>query len=131
MDITHLPKEQLRNGAVYRLLSRNLSIGVWVEASGGFIGIRQKFTDEFLFTEYLSRECGGKPDGFDTAYPIECVGQIPTEIPLREHLGVWCRRCGNPVVGAEYTRGSCGVCEKSDGVWRSNSQLFDLLKTFV
>ena len=38
-------------GRVYRLRSRNLKIGIY-DGDMGFIGIRTKFGNRFLFTEY-------------------------------------------------------------------------------
>ncbi len=37
---------------IYKLSSRNLSLGVFNKPSNGFIGIREKFGDLYLFTEY-------------------------------------------------------------------------------
>lgn len=40
------------HGAIYKLHSRNLSYGAYDKEAQGFIGIRQKFGDRYLFTEY-------------------------------------------------------------------------------
>ncbi len=68
---------------VYRLHSRNLSSGVFVEAREGFIGIREKFDSRYLFTEYHYDT--GAPYG--TAHPYEDLGEIPKEITATEDLG--------------------------------------------
>ena len=48
----NLPKpEDLITGRVYRLDCRNLSYGAW-NGKDGFIGIRTKFNDRFLDTEF-------------------------------------------------------------------------------
>lgn len=65
---------------IYRLGSRNLSLGVYNEASKGFIGIREKFEDLYLFTEY--HWDNGPP--FGTARPYEYVGTLPDDIEVRE-----------------------------------------------
>lgn len=47
-----LPKMgDLEPRRLYRIDSRNLHLGVW-DGKGGFIGIREKFGDHFLFIEY-------------------------------------------------------------------------------
>lgn len=47
-----IPMEQLVPGGVYRIRSRNLIVGVWWPEAKGFIGIRTKFGDRYLFTEF-------------------------------------------------------------------------------
>jgi hypothetical protein len=41
------------NRFAYRISSRNLSIGVFNLKTSGFIGIREKFGDQYLFTDCL------------------------------------------------------------------------------
>lgn len=67
---------------VYRLASRNLTCGVF-DGQLGFIGIREKFGDKYLFKEY--HWDGGPPYG--TARPYEILGSIPGDIALAESLG--------------------------------------------
>lgn len=62
-----------KHGYVYRLRSRNLSIGVYDEAEKGFIGIREKFRHKFLSTEYHWDT--GAPHG--TASPVEELEKLP------------------------------------------------------
>jgi hypothetical protein len=71
MDIL---KEWPRERGVYRLRSRNLTFGVYSKRSDGFTGIREKFGDRSLFTEYFRQ----------TAWPVEYLGQLPDEITLSE-----------------------------------------------
>lgn len=48
----HIPVGDCVNGGFYLIDSRNFSFGVYNEENKGFIGIREKFGDEYLFTEY-------------------------------------------------------------------------------
>jgi len=75
--------EKCKHGVLYRLRSRNLSLGVFDKTYGWFIGIREKFYDEFLDVEYHYDI--GPPHG--TAKPIEELDVIPSKISLDEYLG--------------------------------------------
>ena len=68
-------------GHLYRIDSRNLSLGVY-DGKEGFIGIRTKFRDRYLFTEYHHDQ--GAPHG--TVFPLEDLGPIPEEIPINESI---------------------------------------------
>lgn len=78
-----LPKpEDCIKGRVYKLHSRNLSYGVW-NGHEGFIGIRTKWYDRYLFTEYhydVSEMYGTVADAIDTGI------DVPPHIPIRERL---------------------------------------------
>lgn len=74
----------LIKGGIYEVRSRNLSLAVY-DGKGGFIGIREKFGDRYLFTEYLSRECGGEPTGCDTVRPLELVGEVPANVLVEKN----------------------------------------------
>ncbi len=70
-------------GRVYRLQSRNLAVGVF-NGTSGFIGIRTKFGNRYLATEYH----------WDTGAPFGTVSEavdmeidVPKDIALRELLG--------------------------------------------
>lgn len=80
METIPLSECVIRN--VYRLASRNLSCGVF-DGHLGFIGIREKFGDKYLFREY--HWDGGPPYG--TARPYEILGTIPGDVVLSESLG--------------------------------------------
>jgi hypothetical protein len=41
-----------KHGWLYRIASRNLRLGVFRKDRKGFVGIREKFGQEFLFVEY-------------------------------------------------------------------------------
>ena len=71
---------------VYRLQSRNLSVGVYRETdsgeygiSRGFTGIRTKFG-----ARYLDTEVWNEPPGNGTATPLEELGRVPDDIELTE-----------------------------------------------
>lgn len=80
---TLIPMDKLIKGRVYKIRSRNLSIGVW-DGEGGFIGIRTKFGDRYLFTEYHYDACST----FGTVCDTEDLGiNIPENILLKTSLG--------------------------------------------
>lgn len=72
--------EECEHGRLYKIKSRNLSLGVYDENAKGFIGIRTKFGSRFLFTEYHYDT--GAP--FGTAWPIEALDLVPSEIKIEE-----------------------------------------------
>lgn len=83
-----LRMEELEDRQVYRLQSRNLVVGVWNQETSGFIGIREKFGDEYLFTEYhwdFSTTYG-------TARPLEKIDGlvVPEEVALKESMDPLC-----------------------------------------
>ena len=74
-----IPIYKCKDGFVYRLDARNLKYGiwlkgkgVWVKAEGVFRGLRRKFGETFLDTEYHWDE--GPPHG--TAKPIEEIEEF-------------------------------------------------------
>lgn len=74
---------ECKKGYLYRLLSRNLRCGVF-DGAIGFIGIRTKFSDRFLFTEY-HWDVG--PANGGTARPMNEVCKLPDDILPVEDLG--------------------------------------------
>jgi len=62
--------------------SRNLSYGIYNEKTKGFIGIRNKFRQDYLFTEY--HYDNGPP--FGTVFPKKELGKIPDNLELKESL---------------------------------------------
>lgn len=70
-------------GRVYRLRARNLRIGVYV-GERGFVGIREKFAELRLDTEYHFGEPGNV---VGTAIPIEDLGPLPDGIVCALDLG--------------------------------------------
>ena len=79
-------------GHVYKIMSRNLGHGVY-DGLGGFIGIREKFGDRYLFTEYHWDK--GPPYG--TVHPETDLGPLPDAIPVAETLGYVDPATGRPV----------------------------------
>ena len=66
----------LTAGHLYRLRSRNLPYGVY-NGRHSFIGIREKFGELYLSTEYAGA----------TAVALEDLGPLPDGYELRERLG--------------------------------------------
>jgi len=73
---------------IYKLDSRNLAIGVY-DGDNGFIGIRTKFGDRYLFIEY-HWDYGGD---YATVKPLEKIGELPEEIECNEHDALYCDKC--------------------------------------
>jgi len=78
-----IPIEKCIPRRLYRIGCRNLIYGIWNPETKGFIGIREKFDDLFLFTEYH----------WDTGAPFGTVNRmrdtgidLPEEIELKEHF---------------------------------------------
>jgi len=69
-----IPANQCKFGYLYKIFSRNLRFGIFTGGDyGGFLGIREKFGYEYLFTEYhydLGGRCG-------TVSPKEEICQSP------------------------------------------------------
>ncbi len=80
--MTRIPFEELKHGGCYRIHSRNLILGIYNENAKGYIGIREKFGDEYLFTEYDWET--GPP--FGTVKPYEFIDMLPAEIPVAEDV---------------------------------------------
>lgn len=141
----YIPREKCREGYVYRIRSRNLDLGIFHRKPGlggfesGFIGIREKFGNLYLFTEYHHDD--GAP--FGTVYPESEVEKCPVE-DLCESFGPICFKCrgtvdfvknGNHGPGTgdwEHAGDPPPGCEKvitSSGRWGSlpNKALFDYL----
>lgn len=127
-------KDELAKGGVYKLQSRNLTVGVY-DGNEGFIGIREKFGDEYLFTEYLCREQGGTKIPLDTVRVLGQIGRVSEFNPLCEYYGLVCKNCGK---GAwkdeggtyptnEHCGGGCPDGARSVYV-TMNQLLFDVLR---
>jgi len=72
-----IPPGQLRRRGAYRIRSRNLEYGIF--DGHGFIGIRTKFGDRYLDTEWLAT-----PDNFGTAVALQLVEMLPKPIACAE-----------------------------------------------
>ena len=126
-----IPRAELTHRQPYRLSSRNLSFGVWDAEVGCFIGIRRKFDDEYLSTEYLYEDL---PDNHGTAAALEAVDEVvPPTIAMDTWIGrvdgLQCRTLTLGSLGNYYYRDTClpipdGI--KVITVW--NESLMELLK---
>lgn len=98
-----IPLAQCEHGRLYRIHSRNLSLGVFNNQTNGFVGIREKLGNLYLFTEYHWDT--GEPHG--TASPKEALEVCPVD-DLREVIGTICQTCRKPLhhVQAENIEGS-------------------------
>jgi hypothetical protein len=74
-----LALDQCIKGHIYEVHSRNLHITVY-DGKDGFIGIRQKFDDRYLFTEYHWDKGG-------TVKVLKEIGVLPPDIEARDDLG--------------------------------------------
>lgn len=104
MTTTRIPLSECKHGYLYKIFSRNLRLGVFDSGDNGFIGIREKFGREYLFTEYHWDI--GPP--FGTVSPKEELEKCPDNIKILED-------CELP---DEY----------GDMVWYYNISLFNYLK---
>lgn len=120
-----------KHGYTYRIRSRNLAVGVFNTATKGFVGIREKFGDEFLFTEFHYDT--GAPHG--TVSPEAEIEKCPVE-DLRESYETVCSVCDKRVAfvknvpedgyGKWLHDGT--FCERGVPVAPENGVLFDYLK---
>lgn len=95
MKHTYLTKEECKHRHVYLINSRNLRLGVYNEANGGFYGIRTKFTDKFIFCEY--HWDNGPPYGTVRPQQLLPAGLSKT-VEVRELLPqTFCIHCSQPL----------------------------------
>lgn len=138
-----IPMTECKKGKVYRIKCRNLSFGVY-DGNEGFIGIREKMGNVFLFTEFHHDQ--GPPYG--TVHPIkELEIEVPSDILIKESLGVFDPDSKRYLEfkpdeqritvdqGPETSRGKWyfidtgEVCEKHEhSYWAPNDKLFMFLK---
>ena len=64
---TTIPMSECEHGYVYRIAARNFRFGVYRATDKSFIGLREKFFDQYLFAEYHWDT--GAP--FGTVKPLE------------------------------------------------------------
>jgi hypothetical protein len=105
-----IPVAECKNGGLYKINSRNLAFGVYREESKGFVGIREKFGNVYLFEEYHWDT--GAP--FGTVKPQEFLEVCPLD-DLREG---W---VGLAEKATEYIK-------VGQEVFLMNQKLFDWLK---
>jgi hypothetical protein len=75
MEDEYLSIEQCEHNSLYKIDGRNFSLGVYNKREQGFVGIRLKFTTEFLDLEYHWDT--GPPNG--TVKPIELLEKCPMD----------------------------------------------------
>lgn len=80
MKMIYIPLEDCVDRAIYKIKSQNLSVGVFRKESKGFIGIRHKFGDLYLFQEFHYDT--GAP--FGTVTPEKQIGMLPEGIDNEE-----------------------------------------------
>ena len=94
-----VPMDKCIKGRLYKLGSRNLVLGVY-DGREGFIGIRCKFRDRFLFTEYHWDQ--GAPYG--TVSEVEDTGiDLPEGVIAVECLGTVDSQEGRPLIWVKGT----------------------------
>ena len=76
----YIALEDCKDRFLYRLKSRNLSLGVFNKKRNGFVGIREKFGARYLATEYHYDT--GAP--FGTAQPLEELEEMPAGLEAVE-----------------------------------------------
>lgn len=126
----YIKLDQLNDRHVYYIYSRNLTYGVYDAATQGFVGIRLKFGDRYLFKEF-HWDC----QYFPTVKPIKDLGKIPDNLIVAESLGTECYNCktkvefDKPVMDGgkgwvHLDKEDCGKCMP---VSILNTELFDYL----
>ena len=108
----YIPIDKCVNRRLYRIQSRNLTLGVFNSLTNGFFGLRKKFDSIYIFQEY--HYDNGPPYG--TVFPIEeLVDELPSNIQMVRILGEVCENCRKKVDYVRWPEG--GEREKilSDG----------------
>lgn len=110
-----IPLSECRHGGLYRIDARNFSLGVFNEHLQGFIGIREKFFDYFLFTEYHWDT--GAPYG--TVSPLEFLEMCPHN-PMEQIVA--------PATQEDVDRQISPKIKVGEVIRRENKALFDWLE---
>ena len=124
-----IPIKDCIKGRVYKLRSRNLSIGVY-DGMEGFIGIREKFGARYLFTEYHYDQ--GPPYG-TVATIIDTGIDLPEDVLLSHELIVAREQqrlvCYNAEVKNWVFVDTGEVAKNIDILYRQpNEELFEFLE---
>lgn len=139
-DSEYIPLSGCVTRGIYRLLSRNLAVGVY-DGDGGFIGIRTKFGERYLFTEHHWDQ--GAP--FGTVRPLGLLGALDENVELRETNDPVCgiEGCGRPVTFTQIEEGAFGrrmwahtddstpICESGSPTTHIYTPLFEALEQFA
>jgi len=78
----YISLDECEDRAIYSLFARNLSVGVFYKEKKGFIGIREKFGEEYLFIE--NHWDIGAP--FGSAKPLEKIGMASDDVVVATSL---------------------------------------------
>ena len=113
---------------LYLVKCRNFQLGVFNKDFDCFIGIREKFGNEFLFPEYHWDT--GEP--FGTAQPYGPLEELPSDIEINTSLGIKDENTGEFVVfvknsGWKFVR-TGGYSTNITPVSVPNDKLFNWLK---
>jgi hypothetical protein len=79
--VHYLRSDQLEDGGLYLIHARNSHIGQWLALEKGFVILREKFGDRFLFTEYHWDK-----DACGTAKPLVKLSEPIAADALRDVL---------------------------------------------
>ena len=83
LEEEYIPLSECKDRHLYKIVSRNLTLGVFNAERKGFIGIREKFGGCYLFMEFHWDT--GAPYG--TVSPLKELEKIPDNIQVSEDLG--------------------------------------------
>ncbi len=122
--MSYIPVQDCKDGYLYKLSSRNLGYGVYRKELNGFIGIRVKFSNVYLFTEYHWDN-----ESFATAKPLEEIEKAPDGLVFSETLGTVCGTCKHPIDfnNKAWVHTDGAVCDKPYGTSVPNPALFEYL----
>lgn len=123
------PVDQLVKGRVYKIKSRNLKIGVW-DGIKGFIGIRTKFREQYLFKELhwdVDKLCGTVSNAEDLKI------DVPENIEIREISDPIDKKTKRRVLYSEKEHGwhfeeETTINKDLRPVFNQNTALFTFLK---
>lgn len=124
-----LPMDALVPRRIYRIRSRNLLVGAWNPETSGFIGIREKFGSDYLFTEYH----WDHDPHFGTVSHMEPTEHtVPEDVDMVEGYSLCqlCREPGGFVYGDGWHHDARSLDADHDprSAYYPNEPLFDLLK---
>lgn len=84
--------EDCQHRKLYKLIARNILIGVFNKDDQDFTGIRTKFGNRFLDSENH-----WDAPSYATCCPMEIIGELPAEIDVEPYLGYICKDCRTPI----------------------------------
>ena len=115
-----IPLKECLPRHLYRVIARNFDLAVY-NGDTGFIGVREKFGNRYLDTEYCD-------EGYGTVTPMEDLGLIDSIIEKGSMLllsayypYVYCSYCGDILKEKIHTNNK--ECKSIDGVVMSNATL--------